>query len=504
MKDTKDIGKGILIVGAGLGGLFCGAILAQEGYQVTVLDKHHTAGGGLHSFRRHGYNFDTGMHYVAGFEEGGALRKLCRYLGIFDKLHFAPLDPTAFDVLDVGSDGMQYGFPLGKEAFMDKMTGYFPRQAEALSRYMADLESITAPVDLLHLRNAEQMTTYQSGMGLESLGQFMDRHFDDARLASVLLWNSGLYGGRRASSPAYLHAIISQLFIQGATRFAPSAQHLADSLVAHIVAHGGSVRLQTEVVAARMRDRQHIEGLLSRNGECFSAQYYISTIHPQISLSWFPQESFPKVFRQRIASQKHTDSTFSLFATMKPGSFPYFNSNRFYICDYADNATAPVWEAEGPRSFVLFTPPSGREGDFARSIKISAPISFEPFRKWDGSALGRRGAEYEAFKKQCEKSLLARVQKLFPGIEGQIEHRFSASPLSYQYYSGSVDGANYGFAKDCNDLNFSRLLPRTKVSNFFFSGQNLNMHGILGVPLSAVITCGEIIDIGSLLAKINA
>ena len=491
-------------MGAGLGGLFCGAILAKEGYKVTVLDKHHTAGGGLHTFRRHGFSFDTGMHYVGGFEEGGALRKLCRYLGIFDKLQFAPLNSEAFDTLDVGSDGAHYDFPLGKEAFVRRLSAYFPHQAQNIVRYMADLENITAPVDLLHLRNVEQITTYQSGMGLEPLGQFMDRHFDDARLASVLLWNSGLYGGRRASSPAYLHAIISQMFIAGATRFAPHAQHVADALVELIRQQGGEVYLQKEVNEVRMRDQREIAGLVCRCGARFSAVYYISTVHPQVSLSWFPSGSFPKVFCQRMAAQKHTDATFSLFATMKPRSFPYFNSNRFFVCDYADNAVAPVWNGRGPRSFVLFTPPSGREGGFARSIKISAPIAFEPFRKWDGSFLGRRGAEYENFKKYCEEMLLSRVQSLFSGIEGQIEHRFSASPLTYQYYSGSVDGANYGFAKDCNDLNFSRLLPRTKVPNFFFSGQNLNMHGILGVPLSAVISCGEIVGLHTLLAKINA
>ncbi|MCL2739433.1 MAG: NAD(P)-binding protein [Bacteroidales bacterium] len=99
-----------VIIGGGLGGLFCGAILAKEGRPVLVLEKHYTAGGGLHTFKKNGQWFDTGMHYVSGFEDGGSLRKLCRYLGIWDKLSFAPLDSEAFDILQVGADGANYGF----------------------------------------------------------------------------------------------------------------------------------------------------------------------------------------------------------------------------------------------------------------------------------------------------------------------------------------------------------------------------------------------------------
>ena len=56
--------KTAIIIGAGLGGLFTGAILAKEGLRVTVLEKNATAGGGLQTFRRFGEEFDTGMHVI--------------------------------------------------------------------------------------------------------------------------------------------------------------------------------------------------------------------------------------------------------------------------------------------------------------------------------------------------------------------------------------------------------------------------------------------------------
>ena len=61
----------LIIIGGGLGGLVCGAILAKEGYAVRVLEKHTVAGGGLHTFKRNGIDFETGMHVISGFQSGG-------------------------------------------------------------------------------------------------------------------------------------------------------------------------------------------------------------------------------------------------------------------------------------------------------------------------------------------------------------------------------------------------------------------------------------------------
>jgi all-trans-retinol 13,14-reductase len=37
------------------------------------------------------------------------------------------------------------------------------------------------------------------------------------------------------------------------------------------------------------------------------------------------------------------------------------------------------------------------------------------------------------------------------------------------------------------------LSPRTPVSNLFLTGQNLNLHGVLGVSMTSFFTCAGII-----------
>jgi all-trans-retinol 13,14-reductase len=117
----------IIIIGGGLGGLFTGAFLSKEGYKVTILEKNTTIGGGLQTFKRNGHTFDTGMHVLGGFHQGGTLNKICTYLDIMDKLSIREEDKDCFDTITYLSDNKTYKMVQGKEAFANNLSKYFSR-----------------------------------------------------------------------------------------------------------------------------------------------------------------------------------------------------------------------------------------------------------------------------------------------------------------------------------------------------------------------------------------
>ena len=63
----------VCIIGGGMSGLFTGALLAKNGYKVTVLEKNHIIGGGLQSFRRGDAVFNTGLQVFCGYGKEYAL-----------------------------------------------------------------------------------------------------------------------------------------------------------------------------------------------------------------------------------------------------------------------------------------------------------------------------------------------------------------------------------------------------------------------------------------------
>ncbi len=72
----------MLIVGAGIGGLACGARLSMMGYKVAVFDHHYLPGGYATNFHRKGYTFDVALHGVGGLAEGQSFYQILQACGV--------------------------------------------------------------------------------------------------------------------------------------------------------------------------------------------------------------------------------------------------------------------------------------------------------------------------------------------------------------------------------------------------------------------------------------
>jgi len=136
------------------------------------------------------------------------------------------------------------------------------------------------------------------------------------------------------------------------------------------------------------------------------------------------------------------------------------------------------------------------------SYMVMADMRYEEVQQWEDTRVNRRGEEYLAFKQAKAEKLLDILEERFPGIKSKTQKIYTSTPLTFRDYTGTHDGSAYGIRKDCNDPLRSIILPRTKISNLFFTGQNLNLHGIMGVTAGAVITCSEILGPKYLTNKI--
>ncbi len=88
----KAFDKSVCVLGAGVGGLFTAALLAEQGYTPIVLEQLPVAGGGMYSYQRLGHTWQTGTHVVCGMGEGELIGDILRRLGIE-----VPYERTEFD-----------------------------------------------------------------------------------------------------------------------------------------------------------------------------------------------------------------------------------------------------------------------------------------------------------------------------------------------------------------------------------------------------------------------
>src|SRR5262245_50392540 len=81
----------VVVIGAGIGGLTAAALLARRGRSVLVVDQHSVAGGNATIFKRKGYEFDVGLHYIGQCGPSGVIPSILRAAGA-GEVRFEPMD----------------------------------------------------------------------------------------------------------------------------------------------------------------------------------------------------------------------------------------------------------------------------------------------------------------------------------------------------------------------------------------------------------------------------
>ncbi len=494
--------KTAVIIGGGLGGLFTGAILAKEGFRVTVLEKNSTAGGGLQTFSRFGERFDTGMHVIGGMQPGGNIYRICQYLGILDEVRLVAVDDDCTDSLYFAEDKTTYRIRKGKEGFVCSLAAHFPEEKANLEAYVKAIFAITADIDLFNLRPSTGLFKAYSEDFLMSADAFVAKYIRNPKLRSVIAYMNPLYGGRHDETPAFIHAVISSLYIDGTSRFAGGSDRFANLLIAVIEQAGGAVLTGDGVEWVGVNNR-HVDFVRTRKGKKYQANYYISAIHPCTLMRLTPETAFPKAYRTRLDSIPNSYSAFSVYIKLKPETFPYINHSEYYMTKYDEIWNFGEHHDTWPLGFLFMTSPEENQGRYSSKVLITAPMLYEEAARWENTVVGHRGTDYEVWKKENIQKLMARVEEMHPGFMACVDKINASSPLTIRDFYGVKDGAVCGYSKDYKNITLSQVPVVTKVDNLFLTGQNNNLHGFCGVPLTAISTAEAILGRDYILKRIE-
>ena len=503
----------VIIIGSGLSGLLCASILSKEGLQVCVLEKQDHLGGSLQNFKRENIAFDTGIHYTGSLLPGQTLYRYWKYFGLMDKLTLIQLDRDCFDMIGIEEDD----FPLaqGFDNFSEQLLPHFPDSRKVLSTYISKIREVSQafPLYNLELPGSSNEEPYRS----ESYSNFLqsirhpdsgiwhpeslpDRQAGDIPLSSVLAGNNFIYSGHPLKTPLYIPAIINHSFISSAWRFVDGSAQITTSLASLIQSNGGQLLVGEEVKKINLKDEQFF--ITTSNARDFVSKYVISSLHPAVSLELIDKSLVRNAFRERIAKLENTASAFTIYIVLKERSFPYLNYN-YYYHSKVNNWTGVIDYETWPDNYLLYTPAYSGQDEFAKTLVIITTMNILPFQKWKKTRTGERGTEYADLKEQMAGQLFDLVEKKFSHLRNNIQAMDISTPLDWRDYTGTPDGSMFGVQKDFNDPVRTSVNPRTKIPNLFLTGQNINLHGTLGVTTGAVLTCGQITGMEYLINKIK-
>ena len=476
----------VVIIGSGLGGLECAHILSKVGMSVLLLERGTQAGGCLQSYRRHGLAFDTGFHYVGGLDEGQSLHSAFTHLGLL-RLPWQRLD-NHFDRVTIGNQ--TFNFAQGYDAFVETLTAAFPAERDALNKY-ADMLKQCGEQQFNALNPQTGESSLLSRLFETSAYQYLTETFHDPLLINVLCGTSLKMELRKESLPLFTFAHGNGSFIESSWRLKGDGSLIINSLADDVRMHGGEIICNAEVQELVEKDGKLVHAVCS-NGEIYEGTIFISNIHPAVTCNLVKQSSrMKKVYRSRITHLENTFGMFTVSLRIKPQTLRYFNWNQ-YIYKEPD-----VWAfhlKNNPVSGVLVSCRIPEDGSkYVQQVDLLTPMNWSECEQWSHTEVGRRGEDYKAMKKRVADECITLAERFIPGLRDRITGCYTSTPLTYRNYTLTPEGSAYGLRKDFRNPMITLLSPRTPIPNLLLTGQNLMLHGLHGVTMTALFTCAEVL-----------
>ena len=458
----------VLIIGSGLGGLECGALLAQRGLRPLVLESSHQPGGCMQSYRRGGLHYDTGLHYVGGLAPGQALHKAFEQLGLLD-LPWQRMDED-FDHVIIGDK--HFVFHQGYDAFVEGLAKDFPLHRKELESFVERLQHVTV--------SDMDVCAYD----------YLRQTFSDELLLNVVSAAAMKTELRRESLPLFNFAHTCSSYIESSWRLKGDGNLLVNKLISTISEAGGEVLTDSKVVRLTEEDGRVTKATCS-DGTSYEAGYFISDIHPAALCQLLEDcPSVRKSFRKRMTSAENTCGMFTAQLCIKSDKLGYFAHNVFV---YDKPNVWTMTEENNPVKGVMISARAPEDGsDELRQIDLLTPMPWHECEAWTDTKVGHRGDDYKKFCQQKTEQCIALAEQYIPGLHDMVEHCYTSTPLTYRDYLGSPEGGAFGMRKDCRMSMLSFHSVSTPLPNLLLTGQSIILPGIEGVTMTAFETCNKI------------
>jgi all-trans-retinol 13,14-reductase len=128
-----------LIVGSGLSALTFGALMANTGKTVQVVEAHEHPGGFGHTFTMaQKYTFNAQFHYVWDCGEGQTVDRVLKKLGLSQAVTFERYDPDGFDHMRM--PGYALDMPSDPEVLIQRLVALFPEHHRSIRQFVDEVE----------------------------------------------------------------------------------------------------------------------------------------------------------------------------------------------------------------------------------------------------------------------------------------------------------------------------------------------------------------------------
>ncbi len=499
-----------IVIGSGLSGLTTARFLAECGKRVLIVEKHNVAGGMTHTFKRQGYEWDVGLHYLGGDvgSESSVIRWMFDYI-TDGNLQWAEMDEV-FDRIQIAGDHYEIG--RGRKEQEARIVSHFPDEAAAIKKYFELVQSVamrgsfffgekSMPPWLSFIMGKPfrhgfakytQKTTYEVLRSLTS----------NEKLISVLSAQCGDYGLAPRASAFAIHAMVVEHYLRGGFYPVGGGGRIFQTIKPGLDKLGVEIKLSAAVEEILL-DRGRVSGVRLASGERLLAPIVVSGAGVRNTFEKFLPATHPFVEKVRADLQTIAPSTghVCLYAGFNKGDaeLKLPKCNYWLYDSYDFDAEFARFNRQGGRPAMAYLSfGSARDAGWKHpersTMQVIAPCNFASLKQWHGTSWHKRGQSYEDFKAEQQQWLLQRALDIVPQIQPHIDHLEVSTPLTTRHFGGAPSGEMYGLEHTPGRFALPWLRPRTKIQGLFLTGQDTVAVGVTSALFSGLLTAVSILD----------
>ena len=489
-----------VIIGTGVSALTLGALLANAGRRVCLIEAHDTAGGYAHTFSMGAYSFCAQVHYVWGCGPGDTVDLFLRRLGLQDTLTFELMDPAGYDRVTLPG-GARVRIPYGFDRLADNIESSAPGSRPGVERFLALVRRIHSEQRLLPSDlPLGAVGALAHGWRFRTLLRYRNRTlaeaFDEFGLSrearAILSANAGDFGEPPATLSLMAYAGLMGGYNRGAYYPTRHFGHYVDTLIRFITAHDGChAYFETEVSGIEVEGRRVVA--VRAGTKVFRAERYICNADPQWAarelISW---RQVPRRWRKSL-SYPYSPSGIVVYLGLRGIDLREYGFGRHNTWHLSDWSMDRAWRRQehgdfsDPWAFVstasLQTPHRGTTPPGGQIMEIATNADF-------GRLRGLKDADRRAYRREKHRvgnAIIDLVERHYvPGLRKHIAVKVVGSPTTNEDYVRAPRGNAYGSSRTRANVNLGRLRPETPWENLWWCNASSGFPGFFGTTATGV------------------
>ncbi|CAD7702081.1 unnamed protein product [Ostreobium quekettii] len=488
----------VIVIGSGIGGLCCAALLARYGVNVVVVESHYTPGGAAHTWMSGDYHFESGPSLYSGMSSRGkGANPLAHVFQAIDE----ELELLTYNAWNIFFPEGHWLAQVGAGEFAkiaEEVRGpQAVKEWQALEAYLKDFMSSAAMLPPAALRadlgaaltvggrylpdlikggaSTQKLTVPFSEMikGIIT-DEFLLNYID---LLSFLL--SGLPAdGTIAAEVAYM---FNEWYRPNCCLEFPKggSQAMTDGLVRGLEKFGGKLLLRSHVESVLVEGGRAV-GVELRGGRVIKARKaVVSNASMWDTLSLLPAGSALEELKNKAEKTPLNPSFMHLHLGFDASGLDDVDLHHIIVNSWENGV-------DSEQNVALISIASVIDPDFAPPGKHSLHAYVPATEPWDlWKDIDRRSEEYKRLKEERSQVLWNAVERVVPDIRKRAEVVHVGTPLTHQRFLRRHKGT-YGPGIKAGEGTFPG--PSTPIPGLYCCGDST----FPGIGLPAVAASGTI------------